>query len=367
VDTLTSLQAELHDIAFTGPRARIATAAALSTGLAALLALWLRADYVWWAAISGFACSQTTRPASVSRAAQRIMGSVIGAAIGLLAVAWLIDDRLLCLLFLLLSGVIGVFGLNCGTRSYAWLLGSITASMVVTSSMADPTVAVTVAVSRGAEVVIGSLAALLVAVMLSVPDTASAHAPPPHSWSSAITPGSPVMAHATRTGLAVMLVPLVWNWLELPGVSQMAVSIAAVMAVPAAGGSAAVDRHVVLRRGVHRVLGCLLGGVAGLALLALSVEMLTVWMTLLMAGVWLCAHVNQSRRGVDYVGLQANVALIVTMMQGWTPPLSPLPAIDRLTGMLGGLGLLLIVLMVTWPHAVPATEDPHHRGGGPVS
>ncbi len=84
MNTHALLRAELAEIAFTGPRARVATAAALSTGLAVLLALWLRVDNIWWAGISGFACSQAGRPASVSRAAYRIAGTLAGAIVGLL-------------------------------------------------------------------------------------------------------------------------------------------------------------------------------------------------------------------------------------------------------------------------------------------
>jgi len=122
--------------------------------------------------------------------------------------------------------------------------------------------------------------------------------------------------------------------------------------VPALGSTASEGRSAVLGRALHRVLGCIYGGIVGLALLALSIELLFVWLLLLMAGVWLGAYVNQSHRGVGYIALQANVALILTMMQGWAPPLSLLPAIERLAGMLGGLALLLVVLLMTWPDSL---------------
>ncbi len=269
--------------------------------------------------------------------------------LGLLGVAWLIDDYMPCLALLFCCGMLGILGTYCGRHSYVWLLGSVTASMVVTSSMSEPDLAVHVATYRSMEIIIGSLAALLVAFGLHDPAAAAPPADPPHAWSDVLTIESPVLAHAARTGLALMLVPMTWNWLELPGVSQMAVSITAVMAVPALGSTASEGRSAVLGRALLRVMGCVYGGIAGLALLALSIESLFGWLLLLMPGVWLCAYVNQSRRGVGYVALQANVALIVTMMQGWTPPLSLLPAIERLAGMLGGLALLLLILLVTWP------------------
>lgn len=353
------LRAELAEITLTGPRARVATAAALSTGLAVLLALWLRLDNIWWAGISGFVCSQAGRPASVSKATFRVVGTLVGAVIGLLGVAWLIADYVPCLAFLFCCGMLGILGSYCSPHSYVWLLGSITAAMVVTSSMTEPGLAVHVATYRSIEIVVGSFAALLVAFGLHEPTAAPPPAVPPHAWSDALTMESPVLAHAARTGFALMLVPLTWNWLDLPGVSQMAVSITAVMAVPALGSTASEGRSAVLGRALHRVLGCIYGGIAGLALLALSIQSLLGWLLLLMPGVWLCAYVNQSQRGVSYVAFQASIALIVTMMQGWTPPLSLLPAIERLAGMLGGLALLLLVLLVTW------TDPPPPESPGP--
>ena len=352
------LREELAEIAFDGPRARFATAAALSTGLAVLLALWLRVDAVWWAGISGFACSQANRPASVSRATYRILGTLAGGAAGLLAVALLIDDRAACLLFLLCCGIIGVLGTNCSPHSYAWLLGGITTSMVVTSCMEQPGLAVHIAVYRCGETTIGAVAALLVAFVLADPVAAPATMAPPLPWREALTLDSPVFAHAVRTGFALMLVPIFWSLLELPSVSQMAISIAAVMAVPNLGSTAAEGRSAVLRRGLHRLTGCAGGGAAGLALLGLSVEWLPGWLLLLVAGVWLGAHVSQSQRGIGYVGMQSTIALIVTMVQGWVPAQSLLPAVDRLTGMLCGLGLLLLVLLLTWPVSeLNATTD----------
>lgn len=350
------LRSELGEIAFSGPRARFATAAALSVMLAVLLALWLRLDNIWWAGITGFACSQADRAASASRATWRVVGTLIGAAIGLAAVAWLIDDHPPLLLFLLACGMLGVLGTQCSAHPYAWLLGAVTAAMVVTASMPDPSVAVHIAAYRSAEIVVGAAAALAVAFLLHGEPGTSQVVKPPYRWSDALSPGAPPMAHAVRTGVALMLVPLAWNWLELPGLSQMAVSIAAVMAVPAIGSDGSETRSAVLQRARHRVAGCVLGGVAGLLMLALSVESLVVWLLLLTAGVWVCGHVNQSKRGLGYVGVQANVAYIVTMMQGWAPPLSPLPAIARLAGMAGGLALLMIVLFASWPGTAPAQD-----------
>ncbi len=50
---------------------------------------------------------------------------------------------------------------------YAWLLGAVTVAMVLLAALADPLSAPDVACSRTAEVTIGTLAALLMVVLLA--------------------------------------------------------------------------------------------------------------------------------------------------------------------------------------------------------
>ena len=47
--------------------------------------------------------------------------------------------------------------------------------------------------------------------------------------------------------------------------------------------------------------------------------------------------------------VQATVVYIVTLMQGWGPPSSILPGIDRFVGILCGVIILLLVSLLWWP------------------
>jgi uncharacterized membrane protein YccC len=67
-------------------RATFGTEAMLSVALSVALANALHLSNTWWAAISGFAVMQTSFAGSVQRAAHRIIGTLIGAALGTLAV-----------------------------------------------------------------------------------------------------------------------------------------------------------------------------------------------------------------------------------------------------------------------------------------
>jgi uncharacterized membrane protein YccC len=149
-----------------------------------------------------------------------------------------------------------------------------------------------------------------------------------------------------------MLVPLVWRWLELPDLSQTAVTAAAVMAVPALSHDDAANRQIITERALHRLLGCLLGGVAGLACLILSIESFLPWLLMLTAGIWIAAHEQCSQRGIGYVGTQGAVVFILTLIQGWGPPASISPGIDRFAGITGGLLILLAVSWLTAPSTI---------------
>src|SRR6185312_7750182 len=145
------------------------------------------------------------------------------------------------------------------------------------------------------------------------------------------------------TGLTLMLVPLVWSFFDLPSLSQMAITIAAVMAVPSFTGDIQLDSRVVIQRAVQRMMGCFLGGLAALAVLLISIQQLLPWLATIAAWIWICGHIQGSRRGVGYVGTQAAIVFILTLVQGFRPPESILPGIERLAGMAGGLTILLLV------------------------
>jgi uncharacterized membrane protein YccC len=87
------------------------------------------------------------------------------------------------------------------------------------------------------------------------------------------------------------------------------------MAVPPLTNDTATDQQNITERAVHRVLGYLLGGTAGLLCLALSVESFLPWLLMLTARIWVAAHLQASGRGIAYVGTQAAVVFIATLVQ----------------------------------------------------
>jgi hypothetical protein len=66
----------------------------------------------------------------------------------------------------------------------------------------------------------------------------------------------------------------------------------------------------------------------------------------LLSGIFLFAQLHHSTSHWAYVGTQGGVAFILALITGTGPPDSILPAIDRITGMLCGVLILLGVCRV---------------------
>ncbi len=371
-----ALNTELRSLEPRGPRGEAALAAALSVSLAAVTAFLLHSDEPWWAAISAWMVPRSPLAVSLSRGAMRIIGSAVGAAIAVIVIGLFVYNPLPFCLCLFAMAWVGLFGFATSRHGYAWLIGAITGDLVMLIALDQPQITFTIAVNRVAEVTIGTAAALLVTFLLpedtAVPSPAPTPPKPPpllfwtrrHAaefdrWLREIWP---LMLHACRGGLTVMLLPLLVNWLAPLGSSTLAVTAVAVMAVP----TTAVlepDARTIVQRAVYRLLGCALGAALGLFCLPWVGDDFLLWLLLLMGGVWLSSRIQSGSTGIGYVGTQAGIAFLLSMIQGQGPPLSPTPGLDRFAGIMAGLSVLLIITMaislfrLTPPPASPARSD----------
>ena len=66
----------------------------------------------------------------------------------------------------------------------------------------------------------------------------------------------------------------------------------------------------------------------------------------LFAGVFLFSLIHQGTSRWVYVGTQGGVAFILALVTGMGPPDSMMPAVNRIAGMLCGVGILLCVCLV---------------------
>lgn len=339
---------ELTELSFAGPRGRLSLTAALAVGTAVVLALALHLQSVFWAAISAFVCLQASHPQSLRKGLLRLVGTFTGAAAALLLFPLVAYDPAGTLALLFCAATIGILGSLVSNYSYAWLLGGLTTLIITLGALDDPSQTFALAYDRCCEIILGTTVSLAMAKLL-LPASAGPTAPAP-GWSGLLGAHSYMLAHAMRTGLAVALVPVAWRFFELPNLSQMAISISAVMAVPVLTGNTAEDHRVVIDRVLQRVIGCTLGGGLGLALLFTPLaSIFPIWLGLLMAGAAIGVQIETGRHNIPAVGIQGALGVIVTLVQGWGPAVSPAPGFERFAGMIGAIALLLAVNYIFAP------------------
>ncbi|MFL5281706.1 MAG: hypothetical protein ACJ8AW_12125 [Rhodopila sp.] len=144
------------------------------------------------------------------------------------------------------------------------------------------------------------------------------------------------------------MLPLIWRYFEVTDMTQMAVTVANVMSTPATADPGETHRQV-LTKGLQRLLDCLIGGVFGVLLLGLGFNELLPWLLALAVPLWLCSYVQNGSHCATYVGAQAGIVLIVTMVQGSGPPLTLAPGVQRFVGIFLGLLIVMLVVLVTHP------------------
>jgi uncharacterized membrane protein YccC len=355
-----ALASELRLVEFHGPRGLEAMEAALSVTLAVIAALAVHSDNPWWAGISAFQVTRASLEVALSRGVMRVAGSVVGAFIGLIVLRLFVYQPLPFCLCLFVVAFIGYFGFAISRFSYGWLIGAVTANLIMLIAFTRPQGAFTIAVDRVADVVIGTAASLLVCGLMPAPADAGA-APPPGQLSPPplafwrrrwgielrhwLDGKRPLLMHACRISLTVMLLPALANWLAPVSPVTIGLTAVMVMAVPITAIVEA-DTRLIVQRAAHRVIGCLLGALLGLACLAVVGSDFAIWTVLLLVGVWLCSQIQTGTTGISYIGTQAMFAFVMSMVQSQGPPLSISPGLERLVGVVAGLSLLFVITLV---------------------
>ncbi len=355
-----ALAAELRSFNFRGLRGMEATEAALSVSLAVLAALALHSDDPWWAGISAFMVTRASLAVALSRGVMRVAGSIAGAAIGVIVLGLFVYQPLPFCLCLFALAFVGFFGFATSRFGYAWLVGAVTGSLVILMAFTEPMGAFTIAVNRVAEVVIGTIASLIVCALMPAPadegglPTAGQISPPPlifwrrrygaelQSW---LDGKWPLVMHAGSGGLTVMLLPGLANWLAPVSPVTMGVTVVIVMSIPTTAILESNSRFII-ERAAHRIIGCLLGALLGLACLAFVGSNFALWMLLLVAGVWLCSQIQTGSTGVSYVGTQAMFAFLMSLVQSQGPPRWIGPGFERLVGVMSGLAILFVITLI---------------------
>jgi uncharacterized membrane protein YccC len=314
---------------------------ALACWLATVLAFALHLDNPWWATITAWVIANPERHALLEKAANRILGTIIGCVAGYWITVCVESRPVLQTTAIFIVAAVGVYGRFRSAHSYAWIIGAVGGLLILTMSLESPGQIYHFAVYRAAEVICGVVAVTLVELLFnrrdsildsengSVKSTDHKFVPPLERPAA--------IRLATIGGVAAMLIPILWAWLNLPSLSQIVVTSLVVLDRDGA------STHF---RALQRILGCLAGGAVGLLTVRLGPDLFFIWSVMLIAGVFLFSLIHHSTSRWAYVGTQGGVAFILALVTGLGPPDSMMPAVNRIAGMLCGVGILLCVCLV---------------------
>jgi Fusaric acid resistance protein family/Fusaric acid resistance protein-like len=265
---------------------------------------------------------------------------MIGATIGFIG-AGIISHHLAFLFLVAGYTAFTIYAQERAEHGYAFLLSGITVVLIMFGSLETPGKALDLAFYRGFEILVGVFVACTVDYALA--DAAAPGAVPPRPGVF----GSPVdrelAAIAITGGVAIALIPQIWETLDLPGLGQT--PITAFMIVVSLRLEAGW-------RTLTRLAGCLLGGAWGLAAMHFVGGSFWPWLLTLFLGLYLAAHINQGKGDAAYVGMQAGIAIVISMVQGQGPSTDISSAILRLVGIFGGA----IVVSLAQPTITPVVR-----------
>jgi uncharacterized membrane protein YccC len=314
---------------------------ALACWLATVLAFAFHLDNPWWATMSAWIVANPERHALLDKAANRILGTVVGCVASYWLALWIEGRPSLQTVAMLAIGATGVYNRFRSARSYAWTIGAIGGLMIVATSLETPGQIFHIAVFRTCEVICGVVAATIIELLLYRPnspvDSTTARTKPAAKPFVPPVDRPTALRLATIGGVSMMLIPILWSWLYLPSLTQIVVSSFVVLDRDAA------STHF---RGLLRILGCFAGVVFALLALRLGPDSFFLWTVILIAGVFLFALLHHSNSRWSYVGTQGGIAFIISLVSGLGPPDSIVPAANRISGMLCGVAILICVSFV---------------------
>lgn len=274
----------------------------------------LHLAYPGWAALSSFAVMSLAVRASLTRAGHRIVGTFIGGGVALILTPILAANPYLLILFCACCGGVVVWIAVASSRAYAWILGAVTAMMVLAEAQTvnDTQALFSFALERLEEVMIGcALCVFTVLLFHPLNDVQPGSAPHQDLPESKIS-SSLRLQLAILAGITLALVASILLKFSMAGFWQAMVSVLAILILP----NTNQDRtSLVKQRMQQRFAGCFIAAVLSLLLLPLLRGSPSFYIITLTAGLWLGSHLQQKKPDVSYLGRQFTIAWIIVFIQ----------------------------------------------------
>lgn len=348
------LAGELRLVRLRGERATLCLQTVLAVVLAVGVADLLDLRDRWWVALSAYVVLRADLAVMFRRCLERMAGTLIGAALAVALATLLLPHNGLIVLALAVVAGIGIYGMIGSPRAYSWILGTVTALMVLGEAARVPSIP-QLALARIIDVATGVGSTLVVTSAYQIvawrqrrvkqrpASTTAALLAPAHGLSRL------KVWQALQGATAVALLAGIDRLHALPSLPQALVSVVAVLLVPLPAISQGTATEEVQLRMFNRVLGCLCAALVAAPLLPLIGHVPVLCLLVLAAGVWLAAHIQSGSARVSYIGTQFGVGFIMVFVQdhGWSPDASA--ALGRLLGIVLALvGLSAVIAVFAW-------------------
>ncbi|CAM3587429.1 FUSC family protein [Legionella longbeachae] len=149
-----------------------------------------------------------------------------------------------------------------------------------------------------------------------------------------------VITHSIKAGLTTVLALGLWLFINIPGGLNGIISSIVI--------SARRNLYDMQNTGSMRLLGCLLGGGTGLYIMMTFTMSLYLLLVIIFLTVWAFSLFSFSKPNYAYVGMQANVAIILVMAEHGASVMTALPAIERMAGIVIGIVASFVVANLIW-------------------
>lgn len=147
--------------------------------------------------------------------------------------------------------------------------------------------------------------------------------------------------HAIIGATAILFVPFIWLYFNLPGYYQIAVSIAVCFNL-----SSDTSRD----KGLLRIMGCFIGSVMAIFILTLSLDSFPLMLAILFGTTFGFGLIHFSNTSSMSLGTQASVVVIIGIINQLTPNTSLIVPIERLGGIFLGVLSVIIFQAIFWPY-----------------
>ncbi|RKS87255.1 fusaric acid resistance family protein [Orbus hercynius] len=321
-----------------------------SVFLAIIIAHFINAQNIGWAAFTGYMIMRSHVLDTLIRGGLRFLGTIIGACLAYSSAYAYGDDLLLIASAIALIGGIALYFAITSKYNYAWLFLGITYIMVGVDALGNPFNQVhDFVISRVIEVSAGICASVFVSIISNFIKPRFITKPCKIGLTDVVkfpNYAKYTVIHSLRAMIALASLPFLAYFFDLRYLGQTAITCFVVLTVPLTSIN---NAKIVSKRNFHRFLGCLSGAMLALVCLPFYQVNLMISTIILALGIMIGRHIENSGKAFAYMGTQFVLVYLVVMVPDSLTEMSAEPGIYRLCGVIIGIMLVELSKLIIWP------------------